>query len=170
MWDITRQRSTIVNKVREISNDIAALYWRNPAIDVLKEGYLPNRYDDWVNEVFKTGKFEAHHIIPIDVLEQNEKLQKLMKWAKDNGKLSELDFNSIDNGIMIAKKNLRDEIPGHSRHDAYSQQINTKLDGLIETYDYATFNKIKVEISKIRQQLIDDVVTNNKNVNDLILR
>jgi len=61
--------------------------------------------------------FQANHIIPVDLLYTNKPLQEILQWAEKNGRLNELNFNGLDNGIMLS-------IADHSAlHPKFSGQM-----------------------------------------------
>ena len=183
-WTITNSnvRKTIVSNIRALpeSKIIAQKYWVNNAIAEYKIGYT--NFDDWYNDIFlnkinrqPNAAFEAHHILPIDVLETNENLQKIIKWAKDNGKANELRYNNIENGIMVAKKKINDVevlVPGHANHPTYTNQIKVKLNGpdvFNPNNMQNSFDNLKDYIENIRQKIKTQVVEGDTNINDLIL-
>ena len=84
---------------------------------VVKEG----DFDDWFKNNFSkyekgTLNFEAHHIIPIDVLKTNIDLQQLLFDLKKADPNFSFDFNGIDNGMMLQKKSLKLDVNGHTIH------------------------------------------------------
>jgi A nuclease family of the HNH/ENDO VII superfamily with conserved AHH len=69
--------------------------------------------------------FEVHHVIPVGVLEKNEKFQEVLLWAEKNDK--KFDFNSIDNGIPLQKKKAAIDLNGHANHPEYDKAITKKV-------------------------------------------
>ena len=82
------------------------------------------------------GDYQAHHIIPIKLLEESDAL----KFYYNNG--GKLDFNSIENGIMIKKSYLGG---AHANHPAYSNKIRKDL--------YKMFDNAKERASTASMQM-----------------
>jgi hypothetical protein len=123
--DIVKNRNTI-RKI--LDTDAGKAYARKYFDNIVKEG----NFEDWYASTFKKYdlgeplNFEAHHIIPIDVLEQNLELQELLFKFQD-----QFDFNSIDNGIPLPKKSLRFDQAGHANHPKYDMAIRKQVDDII---------------------------------------
>ena len=84
---------------------------------------------DWL-KAQKAGKswksfiadYQAHHIIPLNLLDESDAL----KFYYNNG--GKLDFNDIDNGIMIKKAYLGG---AHANHPRYNRVIKEKLNEIL---------------------------------------
>ena len=148
------------NKIKASPNDYLNEYTKN----------LDN-FDKWYSEVFKSNLFEAHHIIPKQVLE-NVNLKKILDWARKNNK--SWDFGGLDNGIMLQKrkKNIRGEIVGdHANHPNYNTIINDKITN--EIFDASdlegSFKELIEFTNDLKRKINKDVIEGNSIVNDLII-
>lgn len=132
-------------------------------------------FETWYNNVFKKYdlgeplNFEAHHIIPISVLEKNKALQELLLWAEKNGK--KFDFNGLDNAIPLQKKRLKYEISGHANHPNYDKAIIERVNIILSNESYSElrkFNEIQTLIKNGKEKLETNVLLGTKNVNDIV--
>ena len=139
---------------------------------VVKEG----DFDDWFKNNFSkyekgTLNFEAHHIIPIDVLKNNDKLQQLLFDLKKADPNFSFDFNGIDNGMMLQKKSLKLDVNGHTSHKQYNFAIDKKVTEICsnkELSDIEKFKEIQELIKKSKNRLEKEVLLGNKDVNDIV--
>ena len=141
---------------------------------VVKEG----DFDDWFKNNFSkyekgTLNFEAHHIIPIDVLKNNDKLQQLLFDLKKADPNFSFDFNGIDNGMMLQKKSLKLDVNGHTSHKQYNFAIDKKVTEIITSKRNLNklekaFEEIQGLIKKAKNKLEKEVLLGNKDVNDII--
>ena len=141
---------------------------------VVKEG----DFDDWFKNNFSkyekgTLNFEAHHIIPIDVLKTNPYLQKLLFDLKKADPNFSFDFNGIDNGMMLQKKSLKLDVNGHASHKKYSDAIDVKITEIITSKrnlnkPEKAFEEIQELIKKSKNRLEKEVLLGNKDVNDIV--
>jgi hypothetical protein len=131
--------------------------------------------DDWLIAQ-KAGKswdefieaYQAHHIIPLNMLDESDAL----KFYYNNG--GKLDFNNIDNGIMIKKLNLGG---AHANHPRYNKHILKELDDILAKSindDYLLKEQVEIfEILTIqmvedtRNKLIENCIKNSTKVNKL---
>lgn len=166
--DIAKNRK-IIRKV--LDSDAGKEYAKKYFDKVVKDG----DFEEWYTNVFKKYdldeplNFEVHHIIPINVLKENEKLQQLLLWAEKNGK--NFDFNGLDNGIPLQKKRLKYEISGHAKHPKYDEFIIKKIEYVLNDKSLDNFNKydeIQEIINNTKIKLEQEVLLGNKNVNDII--
>ena len=139
---------------------------------VVKEG----DFDDWFKNNFSKYEkgalnFEAHHIIPIDVLKNNDKLQQLLFDLKKADPNFSFDFNGIDNGMMLQKKSLKLDVNGHTSHKKYNDAIDAKITEIINDSNgnnMLAFDRIKKLIQKSKDKLEKEVLLGNKDVNDIV--
>ena len=132
-------------------------------------------FKDWLEKTFKyeggTLNFEAHHIIPVKVLEKNDKLKNLLfELSKDPKFNFDFEFNKIDNGMMIQKKSVKLEVDGHGNHPEYDREINIKINSIIQKAGndkLAAFNQIKKLIKDTKTTLKNEVLLGTKNVNNI---
>ena len=113
--------------------------------------------------------FEAHHIIPVNILKDNKELKELLfRLSKDHPELS-FNFNEIDNGMMIQKKSIKLDETGHGNHPDYDRKINIKINSIMKNAedDLDAFNKIKKMVKDTKTTLKEDVLLGTKNVNDI---
>jgi hypothetical protein len=66
------------------------------------------------------GKAEAHHIIPVEILGEQEVLRELVK--------SGWDFNAKVNGVPLAEG-------FHGNHPAYTQYVRKRVSGFMRQYN-----------------------------------
>jgi len=93
--------------------------------------------------------YEAHHIIPVNMLDESKGLQ----FYYNNG--GTLKFNSLENGIML-KKVSKEGL--HAKHQAYSFEIKEKLVERLEkirTSNVTTTKKISMMDKELRK-IIED--------------
>ncbi|MDO4880056.1 MAG: AHH domain-containing protein [Capnocytophaga sp.] len=83
--------------------------------------------------------FEAHHIIPIDVLKANPDLKQLLFDLKKADPNFNFNFNGIENGMMLQKKSLRFDINGHASHKAYNFAIDKKITEICSSKELKDF-------------------------------
>jgi hypothetical protein len=172
MWEITNGRGNIAGNIRALreSDNIADYYWDN--VPASRYNYTDKAL--WLNQAFRNGSgarsplFQAHHVIPIDVLETNADLQKLFKWARDNGH-STFDYNNIDNGIMVITRKVKLDINGHGNHPNYSAKIQTKVSDIIgrKGMSVDAINEIKDEINRIKNKINSDVIRGTFDIDNL---
>jgi hypothetical protein len=103
-----------------------------------------------------------------EILEKNAKLQSLIRWAEESV-LPPIDFNGIDNGMMVATKNKDLDLNGHGNHPKYSEKIDTDLAGndIISGNNAASWGELKNYIAKIKTAIEKDVVTGSASINTL---
>lgn len=92
-----------------------------------------------------------------------------MLWAEQNGK--GLDFNGIENGMMMQKKSIKLEIDGHANHPKYDFALDKKITQIIADAggnNVKALADIRKLIEKTKKTLKDDVLLGTKNVNDVI--
>ena len=141
---------------------------------VVKEGDL----DDWFKNNFSKYEkgalnFEAHHIIPIDVLKTNPYLKKLLFDLKKADPNFSFDFNGIDNGMMLQKKSLKLDVNGHASHKKYNDDIDAKITEIITSKrnlnkPKKAFEEVQELIKKAKNKLEKEVLLGNKDVNDIV--
>ncbi|GIJ92897.1 hypothetical protein CAPN002_01150 [Capnocytophaga stomatis] len=167
--DIVANRSTIRKNIIELAESKA--YAKKYFDKFVKQG----DFDDWFKNTFakyesNTLNFEAHHIIPIDVLKSNDKLQKLLFDLKKANPDFTFDFNGIDNGMMIQKKSLKLDINGHASHKEYNDAISEKISEIINNTkgdNELAFKQIQRLIKNTKDKLEKEVLLGTKNVNDI---
>jgi len=130
-------------------------------------------FDTWYSNVFKSNLFEAHHIIPKNVLRDNGNFQSILDWARNNGK--NWDFGNIDNGIMLQKrrKNSLGEVVGdHANHPKYDEYITKKIDDIFTDSNgnmSDAFDDLVDFVDDLKLELNSQVVEGDKIVNTLIV-
>ena len=90
-----------------------------------------------------------------------------MKKADPNFKF---DFNGIDNGMMLQKKNLNLDINGHTSHKEYNYAISEKITEIIDKAkgdNEIAFARIKKLIKETKDKLEVEVLLGSKSVNDI---
>ncbi|WGU67914.1 AHH domain-containing protein [Capnocytophaga canimorsus] len=166
--DIVAKRNTI-RKV--LQSDAGKEYAKKYFEKVIKEG----NFEDWYSNVFmkydlgEPLNFEVHHIIPINILKENEKLQQLLLWAEQNGK--KFDFNGLDNGIPLQKKRLKYGVNGHAKHPNYDEAIIPKIENITSSNVLKNEEKLEVIqdiVNKAKEKLEKDVLLGTKDVNEII--
>ena len=170
--DIVKNKTNIRKNILDLAEtkDYARKYFDT----VVKEG----DFDDWFKNNFSkyekgTLNFEAHHIIPIDVLKTNPDLQQLLFDLKKADPNFSFDFNGIDNGMMLQKKSLKLDVNGHTIHNDYSREINKKITEIITSprnlnKPEKAFEEIQELIKNTKNKLEKEVLLGNKDVNDII--
>ncbi len=128
-------------------------------------------------EFVKSGKtwevfikeYEALHIVPLNAFEKSEQL----RFYYNNG--GKLNFNSIENGIMVQKASFDGVI--HANHPEYSFNLIRRIDKqfeIIQTMNKPMVEKIQFmdnELKKIidetRKQIIEKSMKGNTKINKL---
>ncbi|WP_163445095.1 AHH domain-containing protein [Flavobacterium columnare] len=162
-------------------------YYRHTVRDVLEteeaviyarkyfDKYVKNQsFEEWWVYVKKYNvaddlNFEVHHVIPIKVLEKNQKLKDLLFWAENNGK--SFEFNGLDNAMPLQKKKAAIDLNGHTNHPKYDQAMTVKLNEILGNDSYSEirkFNEIKKLINNTKMKLENDVLLGSKDVNEII--
>jgi hypothetical protein len=169
--DVVKKRGKIRQNIIELaeSKQYAKLYAN-------KIGIKDADFEDWFKNTFvkyegNTLNFEAHHVIPIDVLKTNPDLQKLLFDLKKADPNFNFDFNNIENGMMIQKKNLKLDVNGHTVHNKYNDAISNKITAIISEAggdNQVAIKKIEKLIKNTKEKLKTDVLLGDKNVDDII--
>lgn len=194
-WMVTFYRNNMVNLtvfsnyIKKLSNKNIreAIIYTNESREVAQkyfnkikkspkeylDGYTKNldNFDKWYSEVFQSNLFEAHHIIPKQVLD-NADLKKILDWARKNNK--SWDFGGLNNGVMLQKikKNISGEIVGdHANHPNYNTLINNKISN--EIFDPSdlegSFKELMEFTNKLKQKLNQEVIEGENIVSNLII-
>ena len=170
--DIVKNKKNIRKNILNLAEtkDYARKYFET----VVKEG----DFDDWFKNNFSkyekgTLNFEAHHIIPIDVLKTNIDLQQLLFDLKKADPNFSFDFNGIDNGMMLQKKSLKLDVNGHASHKKYNDAIDAKITEIITSKrnlnkPKKAFEEVQELIKKSKNRLEKEVLLGNKDVNDIV--
>ncbi|WP_309607565.1 AHH domain-containing protein [Flavobacterium sp.] len=172
---IYKARSTIRKNIINLqeSKDLAKEFFEH--IKKTDTSLSNVQFDDWFINTFKkfessTLNFEAHHVIPADVLKNNPDLKELLFELRKTDSNFNFDFNGIDNGMMIQKKSNALQINGHTVHNDYNREISKKISELIQnaaTKEKA-FEKVKKLISDTKNKLKQEVLLGTKNVNEIV--
>ncbi|MDR1526048.1 MAG: AHH domain-containing protein, partial [Dysgonamonadaceae bacterium] len=134
-------------------------------------------FEDWFTNTFKkyesgTPNFEAHHVIPVDVLKDNPYLKELLFNLQKNNPDFKFDFNGLDNGIMVPKKSISLDINGHAKHNDYSYAIDKKITEIIneaQGNDLIALQNIEKLVQDAKNTLKNEVLLGTKNVNDIVI-
>jgi hypothetical protein len=132
-----------------------------------------DNFEFWYQNVFKSSLFEAHHIIPKNVLRDNLNLQNILDWARNNGE--NWDFGGIDNGIMLQKRkknNLGEVVGDHANHPNYDDQITQKIDDIFLQNNgdlSSSFDDFVEFVESLKIQLNSDVIEGEFIVNTIII-
>lgn len=120
---------------------------------------------------FITPTFEAHHLIPTNLLENSPALQFYFKYCNNNC----INFNSDANGIWLLKD--IDGIPDgvhtfHNDYDLYVSQrlqtIMTQAVGATDAQKAADMDgRIRVLLEQLRTNIRNNSITGNTKINDL---
>jgi len=115
--------------------------------------------------------YDAHHIIPIDLLHKSDGLQ----FYFNNG--GKLNFNSLENGIFVKTVAKGGE---HARHDVYNLAIQTKIDKIylrIKAMNGSTESKVQLFESQLnnlinstKKDIFDNCMTSGKKINEIYKR
>jgi len=116
-------------------------------------------------------EYEAHHIIPVNAFHD----AKILHFYYNNG--GKLNFNSIENGIMLRKVCLGGS---HAKHTRYTDYITEKLEFIYFTINKmsnpsvdAKVKKAETEIQKLieetRQTIINKSINENTKINELFI-
>jgi hypothetical protein len=166
--DIVAKRKYIRDNIIELaeSKELARLFAK-------KIGIKDADFEDWFKNSFKTTEkgtinFQAHHVIPVEILEKNDKFNELL--FRLQGK-ADFDFNGIDNGIMLQAKSINLDVAGHAKHKAYTDALDVKITEICSNAkidDLDKLDRIKDLVSSAKEKLKKDVLLGNKDVNDIV--
>ncbi len=109
-------------------------------------------------------EYEAHHIIPVNLLEESRGLQ----FYYNNG--GTLNFNSLENGMMLRKLSNGGSHANHPQYSLFMNQMITKRLIQIQNSNKATIEKIQLmdkELTKIIDETKDMIINNNVKINKL---
>jgi hypothetical protein len=162
-----------VKVVKKSRSEIRKVLTTDPGKAYLKKYFdkfvNQGSFEEWFDNVrnFKLGRdlnFEVHHIFPVNILENNQELQRILN--KFN-----FDFNGMDNAIPLQKKSVKFDVNGHANHPDYDRAIQEQVDNIMESSlsDESKFNSIKNLIEKTKNKLETDVLLGNKDVNNIFL-
>lgn len=108
---------------------------------------------DWITFF---GDYEAHHILPKDLIVNNRAMQFYLTHYKGRDILA---FNDLENGIMLKKYSsslgLKDGV--HANHKNYTDRIRVFLDNFLDGLD----NDVNLSNS-------DKIITLHKKITDLV--
>ncbi|KFF06426.1 AHH domain-containing protein [Flavobacterium reichenbachii] len=147
---------------------------------------VANLSDEHIEDLFKNKyfmkhngkllplKFEAHHIIPKDLLLDDDmvELRNFVSRNKEN-----FDFNGLDNGIPVHKLDAGfSELGGHSNHKKYNNLSRKKIKEIVKdseidgVFRQSLFDKkLSNYINSTREKIINEVITDSKKINLLKL-
>jgi hypothetical protein len=166
LTDWVKKTAKSRGEIRKVlTTDAGQVYLKKYFDKVVKQG----SFEEWFNKAkeFKLGKnlnFEVHHIFPVNVLENNQELQRILNKFG-------FDFNGVDNAIPLQKKSLKWDQAGHANHPQYDIFIGNEIDKILtrgDLTDLEKFEEIKKLIGKTKNKLETDVLLGNKNMNDII--
>ena len=175
---IYETRSDIRKNIIDLpeSKQLALEYFNK--INNSSKGLNDLEFKDWLEKTFKHEKgtlnFEAHHVIPVDVLTTNPELKNLIFELQKSDLNFKFDYNGIENGMMLQKKSNALEINGHTSHKKYNEAISKKISEIINKYPKNisgfknAFDEIEDLIQTAKQKLKNDVLLGTKDVNDII--
>jgi len=145
---------TKLNKFKEYYKNNETLY---AELNKLSEANTINRTK--LEELFKN--YQAHHVIPVNVIKDSENLQELLAHVQKRG--LNFEFNNFDNLIFLHKENHL------GPHGEYDKQIIKIVDNIsIRNLDKAVTN-FKKEISEIKNKFTTKVIGHKIKINDIKL-
>jgi len=112
--------------------------------------------------------YDAHHVIPVNMLEES----KLIQLYYENG--GKLNFNSLDNGMILKKVALGGE---HAYHPAYNRSVLVRLNE-IELKAKILDSSIKMKfiekeivslIEQLKITIFEKSVKKGKKINELFI-
>lgn len=152
-------------------NKLDVTQFNESQIQELFEGKYALYYNGKMREI----TFEAHHIVPKELLLDPD-LRELHIFVKNN--TDKFDFNGLDNGIPIHKYSKQfKELGGHGNHPNYSDLSKKTIQEIKKDSYYkgefrqSIFDKKLINhINKTRNEIIQQVATESKKINDLIFK
>ncbi len=120
-----------------------------------------------LKDIFKGSDFNAHHVLSVNLIYNNEILQEILIWAVENGK--KFDFNSIDNLIFVSVLNhTKGNSRGHNLYDLFylSDKINT-LESVFDLDPEAAYSNLANEIENIKKDIKTHIVGKELTLDDL---
>lgn len=145
----------------------------NPSNESQIKELFEGKYALYYNGKMREITFEAHHIVPKELLLDPD-LRELHIFVKNN--TNKFDFNGLDNGIPIHKYSKEfKELGGHGSHKKYNELTKEKILDIKEKsyrkgiYDQDLFEENLLQhINDTRQDITKQVIEESKKVNDLI--
>ncbi|MBK7129124.1 MAG: AHH domain-containing protein [Crocinitomicaceae bacterium] len=104
---------------------------------------------------------EAHHIIPVQLLKEND----VVKKAVEGG----FNFNSIDNGMALDKYSSKTGLGRHGPHPNYTNQIRQALDDWSEVTPNFTTQQAKEFLDIITSEIRNTINSTSGRINMLDL-
>jgi hypothetical protein len=162
-----------VKVIKGARNEIRKVLTTDAGVDYLRKYFdkfvNEGNFTEWLQKAkdYKLGKlnFEVHHVIPVNVLENNKEPQRILE--KFN-----FDFNGMDNAIPLQKKNVNIDVKtGHANHPQYDDAIKKQIEEIMQNPridDAGKFEKVKELINNAKSKLENDVLLGNKDVNSII--
>ncbi len=170
-----------IQSIRQNCSKCADAYKANASIRGRIVNHVESRRilnDQWV----ASGKswddfiknYEAHHILPKELLENSEAMQYYYNHYTGDDILK---FNDIDNGIMVEK--YKEGIGGvHGNHPDYTAKIGDHLENQFRRYEAIDgmtpegisnllHNEIQLVIERLRTGIIDNSIHQEVKINDL---
>ena len=115
--------------------------------------------------IFKGADFNAHHIVPANLLYNNEVLQDILEWAAKNGK--SFDFNDIDNLVFLRLGNHTDGAYGHNIYDRLIDKEILGLENVFKNSPSEAFNQLQSKIKKYQNGIKDQLIGTQKKLDNL---
>jgi hypothetical protein len=145
----------------------------NPSNESQIKELFEGKYALYYNGKMREITFEAHHIVPKELLLDPD-LRELHIFVKNN--TNKFDFNGLDNGIPIHKYSKEfKELGGHGNHKEYNRLTKKKILDIKEKsrinkkYNQDLFEKnLLKHINDTREDITKQVIDESKKVNDLI--
>jgi hypothetical protein len=154
------------NEIRKvITTDTGKAYLKKYFDKFVNQGSFEEWFDNARN--FKLGKdlnFEVHHIFPVNVVESNQELQRILNKFG-------FDLNGMDNAIPLQKKSLKFDVNGHANHPQYDDFMRNEINEILNEKsltDLQKYEKIQDLVAETKSKLETDVLLGNKDVNDII--
>jgi len=134
---------------------------------VALKGKSASEVKSGLETIFNGTDFNAHHIIPVNMLYNSNPCTDIMEWALKQTPPKGFKFHDIDNLIFLRDINHTN---GAFGHNAYDKLIKKELDALEEVFDTnpeLAYNRMNEIIDKYRNKIIDELIGSTKKLDEL---
>jgi hypothetical protein len=117
--------------------------------------------------IFNGIDFNAHHIIPVNMLYNSNSCTDIVEWALKQVPPKGFKFHDMDNLIFLRDINHTN---GAFGHNAYDKLIKKELDALEEVFDTnpeLAYNRMNEIIDKYRNKIVDELIGSIKKLDEL---
>jgi hypothetical protein len=125
----------------------------------------PNQLGEAIETLFK-GDFNAHHILPVNMLYNNSVCMEIMEWAVNAGKTD--FFHDIDNLMFLRNINHTAGTYGHNVYDKIFAAHLNSLQNLVDADKHAdAYRRMTDMVSQYKSHIANSLIGTPKKLDDL---